>query len=316
MQHPYSNGVLIYNPEAGSLRKRCAELIRQVTTELDQAGIAVTPCSTTGPGTGEPLARKAVQSGADLIVVCGGDGTINEVVCGMAHSHVPLAVLPGGTANGLGRELRLPRDLRAAARRIPSAQPRRIALGRVGGQVGGRVEERYFLLMAGIGLDALVISRLPPRWKRRLGMAGYFLETVRQGLLGPLVPFVISSEGKRLQAAFACISKAQYYGPLRMTPEANIFSETFCVYCFPPRSRFRYFLYGLALLAGQLKRFPDIARYPARKIQCEASSTSSPIFFQVDGELAGQLPCTVELVSDALTLLVPTPSPVPETGRR
>ncbi|MBI4442531.1 MAG: diacylglycerol kinase family lipid kinase [Acidobacteria bacterium] len=313
MQRPYSNGVLIYNPEAGSLRKRCAELIRQVMTELERAGIAVTPCSTTGPGTGEPLARQAVQSGADLIVVCGGDGTINEVVCGMAHSHVPLAVLPGGTANGLGRELRLPRNLRAAAQCIASAQPRRIPLGRVGGQVG----ERYFLLMAGIGLDALVISRLPHQWKRRLGMAGYFLEAVRQGLLGPLKAFVISSEGKRLSAAFACISKAQYYGPLRMTPEANIFSETFYVYSFPPRSRFRYFLYGLALLAGQLKRFPEIGRFPARKIQCEASSpTSPPIFFQVDGELAGQLPCTVELVPDALTLLVPAPSPVPETERR
>src|SRR3972149_5425547 len=64
VQHPYSNGVLIYNPEAGSLRKRCAELIRQVTTELDQAGIAVTPCSTAGPGTATELARQAVQSGA------------------------------------------------------------------------------------------------------------------------------------------------------------------------------------------------------------------------------------------------------------
>ena len=254
--------------------------------------------STTGPGSGTALAREAIRAGADLVAVCGGDGTINEVVCGMAGSRVPLAVLPAGTANTLARELRLPLNIRAAARLIPSAIPRRLALGRAG--------DRYFLLMAGVGLDAQVIQKIRAPRKEFLGMASYFLETLFYLLARPLTPFAVVAEEKRVKTTFACISKAQYYGPFRMIRQADFFSEHFYVYCFPARSRFLYFFYALGLLTGQLAWLPGIHRFPARKVHCEEiSGGSHRVPFQVDGELAGRLPCTIEIVPDALTLLVP-----------
>ena len=294
----YTKAVLIYNPQAGRRRRLRPQQIRTATEELERNGVSVQTQATTGPGSGTELACDAIQNGADLIVVCGGDGTINEVVCGMAHSCVPLAVLPCGTANVLARELRLPRDMRAAARAIPSATPRRLALGLAG--------NRYFLLMAGVGFDAQIIYKLALRWKNLLGIGSYVLETIRQVLFEPKKAFVVSTEDRQMEATFACTSKSRHYGPFHMVREADLFSESFFVYCFRSRNRLRYFLYSLALLTGRLDRLADVVRFPARKVRCEAiGSSPKKILFQVDGELAGWLPCTIEMVPDALTLLVP-----------
>ena len=303
----YREAALIYNPKSGRRRRLRPRQIATAAQWLERAGIQVTPCPTTGPGTATELARKAIRNGADLIVVCGGDGTVNEVVCGMARSRVPMAVLPAGTANVLARELRLPRRIGAAARAIPTSTPRRLALGLAG--------NRYFLLMAGVGLDAQVIRKLEPGWKNRLGIASYVLEAIRQAMFEAPAPFIVSTADRRIEATFACISKSTHYGTLRMVREADMFSENFFVYCFRPRNRLRYFLYVPALLTGRLQRLEDVIRFPARKVRCERiEHAAGDVMFQVDGELAGRLPCTVEIVPDALTLLVPASAANREKG--
>ena len=293
-----SKAVLIYNPEAGRRRRLRPQQLQTARDEMERAGIELAILETVRPGDGSKLAREAIQAGAGLIVVCGGDGTINDVVCGMAHSHVPLAVLPGGTANVMARELGLPLDIGAAARAIPTSTPRRLALGCAG--------TRYFLLMAGVGFDAHVVRKVTLRWKKLFGMASYVIESVRQALFEPLSPFMLSVDGRRHQVTFACISRSQHYGPIRMVREADLFSDQFYVYCFHCENRLRYFLYALAVLAARPTQLPDFSRFPARKIHCEQiASNGNKVFLQVDGELAGQLPCTFEIVPDALTLLVP-----------
>ena len=97
-----------------------------------------------------------------MLVACGGDGTLNEVVSGMAGSDVPLLVIPGGTSNVLAREIGLPRDLPACAALLRRGAIRRISLGQAG--------DRRFVLMAGIGVDAGIVaasnSRLNVTWVR------------------------------------------------------------------------------------------------------------------------------------------------------
>ena len=296
---PYTKAVLIYNPIAGRRREQRMQQLQRVKGQFERSGIRVSIQATTAPGSGSALSREAVQAGADLIVVCGGDGTINEVIGGMARSAVPLAVLPGGTANGLARELRLPLDIEAAARLIPSATPRRIALGRVG--------NLYFLSMVGVGFDAQVLTHIEGNWKDRMGMVHYGIQAVRQAAFQPFTPFTVSAGETRLEATFACISRTRYYGPFRMIPEADLFSDRFHVYCFPSRKLFRYFIYTLALFTGRLSRLPDVVSFSASRIRCEETAESeTPVLYQVDGELAGRLPITVEIVPDALTLLTPT----------
>ena len=309
MNPNYAKAVLIYNPTAGRRRRRRAAQLERVKKELAQSGISLALQATTAPGSGAALAREAVHDGAGLIIVCGGDGTINEVVCGMAHSQVPLAILPGGTANGLARELRLPLDIEAAARLIPTATPRRIALGRVG--------DRYFLSMAGVGFDAQVLTKIEGRWKDRLGMTYYGMQALRQAVFEGFTPFTISAGEKRLEATFACIARAQHYGPFRMVREADLFSDQFYVYCFRSGNRRRYLAYALAFLQGSLNRLPDVTRFAARSVSCEQiPGSSAEVLFQVDGELAGRLPCRVEIVPDALVLLAPAQGFGPQAGRR
>ena len=295
---------------AGRRRQQRAGQLERIRRHLEQSGIPISIQATTAPGSGVTMARAAIREGADLIVVCGGDGTINEVVCGMALSSVPLAVLPGGTANGLARELRLPLDIEAAARWIPCATPRRIALGRVVGSMlepkPGCMIDRYFLSMVGVGFDAQVLTRIKGNWKDRLGMIHYAVEALRQAVWNGFPPFTVSAGETRLEATFACISRPQYYGPFRMIREAEFFSDCFRVYCLPSRKLARYLLYALSLFTGKLSRLPDVVTFPATQIRCEETAVGDrPVLFQVDGELAGRLPITAEIVPDALTLLVP-----------
>jgi diacylglycerol kinase family enzyme len=239
-----------------------------------------------------------VDSGAGLVIACGGDGTINEVACGMAHSRVPLAILPGGTANVLARELGLPLDIPAAARQILGhGTARRLSLGRAG--------TRYFMLMAGIGFDAAIVRRVRVPSKKLLGMGTYILEAFRQ-LIAVMPPdFTLRTDQRRLTVTFACISKSRHYGPIEMVREADLFSDHFYVYGFRSRNRIRYLLYALAVVSGTVAGLRDVDRFPAREVYCEPNGTNGPTFIQVDGELLGQLPCKIEIVPDALTLIVP-----------
>jgi diacylglycerol kinase (ATP) len=293
--------ILIDNPAAGRKRKTRPEEVRKAIQELQRSGIQVTHCETSGRGHAEALARAAVKDGTDLVIVCGGDGTVNEVVCGMAHSSVPLAVLPGGTANILVRELGLPLDIHRCACLWQTLVPRRVSLGCAG--------SRYFLLMAGIGFDAQVIANVDGRWKRRFGMAIYILEGIKQALVGPIVPFTLSADTGTYQATFACICKARYYGPVQLVREASLFSNEFQVSCFRSQNRFRYFLYALAVMTGSTRSLSDVSGFAASRIECErVTDDARNVLLQTDGELAGELPQTIRVVPDALTLLVP-PSP-------
>src|SRR6516165_9329979 len=142
----YRQPVLIYNPYAGKIRRNRERLLQATTAVLATAGCAaprILPTDAAGHATA--LAREAVALGADLVLVLGGDGTINEAANGLVSSGVPLGVLPAGTANVLAMELCLGSRLRSALDLLPSYAPRRIAAGRL---ITGR-EKRYFLCMAG-----------------------------------------------------------------------------------------------------------------------------------------------------------------------
>jgi diacylglycerol kinase family enzyme len=129
MLRAIDDAVLIYNPVAGRIRGRHGEEMDRARAALIDLGVEVELQETTAPGAATQMARAAVDQGRQLVIACGGDGTINEVVNGLVGSQVPLAVLPGGTANVLAKELGLPWDIHHAARLVPGGALRRIALG-------------------------------------------------------------------------------------------------------------------------------------------------------------------------------------------
>src|ERR1700740_1836635 len=133
MQPNLQNALLIHNPNAGnggSGRRRFPEDARRI---LSLGGIDVDLQETRAPGDATAMAQQATAEGRQLVIACGGDGTLNEVVNGLAgeqNGHrVPMAFLPGGTANVLAKELGLPWDIPSAAEKLVHGEVKEIALG-------------------------------------------------------------------------------------------------------------------------------------------------------------------------------------------
>ena len=305
------NATLIYNPIAGRKPQRREREIRKAAAALQDAGIAVQLAPTTGPGTAQELARAAVSRGGELILVCGGDGTINEVINGMTPSPATLGILPGGTANIIARELGLPKSPVQAARRLSFWSPRRIALGLASWREETaspipQLRQRYFLSVAGAGFDAHVVYKLATSFKLAWGVPAYAWETVRQTLRYNFPPFICRVDGQPYQATFAVIQRTKRYGgPLRLTPNAEFFEPRFGLCLFSAGRKTRWIAYVLAALARQHHRLRGVQMMQGYKVECEAVEPGTPIHFEIDGELAGTLPATFEVVPEALNLLVP-----------
>lgn len=258
---------------------------------------------TEGPSTAARQARQAIASGADLILVAGGDGTINEAAQGVVGSPVPLGILPGGTANVLGTEMGLGRDILRAAETVAECVPRRIAVGRVSLMEGDG--DRYFLLMAGIGLDAAIVSHLNLRLKSRLGKLAYWLAGANTFCRFRLAEFRAALDGRAVQTSFALISRVRNYGgDFEIAPSVHLLDEDFEAVLFQGRITLRYLPYLAGMVTGRLRSMPGVTIARARSVEL-GPLASAPVYLQVDGELAGRLPARIGIVPDALTLLMP-----------
>ena len=314
---PLKKGTLIYNPIAGRRPAARQREIRKAAAVLRAAGLEIELTPTAGPAMAHELAEQAAANGADFILACGGDGTINEVLNGLANRKVPLGILPGGTANILAREVGLPLDPVRAAAQFARWSPQRIPLGKATWRTDGvspngapsqnGSSSRYFISVAGVGYDAHVVYKLSLKMKLSWGVAGYILEALRQAFRYPFQGFSCrTDDGPERFATFAAAQRARNYGGwLHLTPNARYFHDRFNLCIFKSMNRARYFLYAALVLARQHFRLEDVELVEARKLCCAALTARDIIRFELDGELAGTLPATFEIVPDALTLLVP-----------
>lgn len=241
-----------------------------------------------------------MAKGADLIIAAGGDGTINEVVNGLVGTHVPLAILPGGTANVLAVEIEIGTGITRAAERLETCIPERIALGRL----QNKVEQRHFILMAGAGLDALIVYNIDASLKARIGKAAYWLGGFTQ-LGRPLPEFDVRVNGHESRCSFALASRVRNYGgDLSIARGASLFSDKFELVLFEGAHSLPYMKYFFGVLTGRLASMSGVSILRADTIHFDAPQDTG-IYVQVDGEFAGRLPATLRIVPDAVTLLVP-----------
>ena len=292
--------MLIYNPTAGKLKRNDQLILHRTIAALEASGFRATPVPTTGPRAATSLARTVVDRGADLVIALGGDGTINEVANGLVGSSVPLAILPGGTANCLGIETGMGTDPVRAAARLRDCVPRRIALGKLISTAG----ERYFLSMAGVGLDAHIVSEVNPKIKRAAGKLAYWVAGMKR-TMQPLEEFRVRIDGIDQSCGFVLASRLRNYGgDLSIATGASLLSNRFETLLFTGSNPLRYIAYMLAVVVRQHKRLPGVTTRPARSVEF-LPLTSQVVYVQADGELAGTLPARIEIVDDALTLLTP-----------
>ncbi len=207
------SAVIIYNPGSGRRRGR-HQAVSQMVELLQPRGLSVEPRATAAPGDATRLSRDALAAGVQTIVVHGGDGTVNEALQPLVGGPTPLAVWPGGTANVLARELALPGDLEGVADMIAAGRTRRVSVGRAG--------SRYFLVMAGVGLDAALVRAVNPRLKRLTGQGAFWIAWLQQLIRWQPQPFMIEVDGQRYGATFTVLANAASYGGgLRIAPASQ-----------------------------------------------------------------------------------------------
>lgn len=293
---------LVYNPVAGKLFRR-PRLLEEARRLLEPHVGPIRLCPTTAPHTAGPLARRAIDEGSRLIFVAGGDGTINEVIAGMAGSEVPLGILPAGTANVLGMETGIGGNLVRAAARFGDLEPVPVSLGRM--LVPGQAP-RYFACMAGIGLDARIVRMVSPEFKRRWGKLSYWEGGFAQ--VGKrLAEFNVVMDGRRFRCSFALVSRVRNYGgDLEIARHANLLDDDFAVVLFEGPSSFRYLKYFSGVLLNRLDGMKGVTVAHARSFQVEGGGVE-PVDVQVDGEYAGVAPMSFDMAPERVRLLLPRP---------
>ncbi len=277
-------------------------MLQRAIEVLGARGMTFDSIATTGPGHAGEIARQEVDRGAELILVAGGDGTINEAVNGMAHSDVPLGILPAGTANVLANELGLGNSMERAAAALPDAVQERIALGTISSTANS--SPRFFLMMAGAGLDADIVYHLDPRLKEATGKVAYWIAGFSK--VGHRIPeFTVESNGQEYRASFALISRVRNYGgDLEIAPTISLLDDEFEMVLFEGESSFGFLKYMLAVVVHQQQSMRGITILRTRQAVFSVAH-DQPIHLQVDGEHVGVAPARVEIVPNALTLLVP-----------
>jgi len=291
---------LIENPVAG--QDNWTEQIAAARTTLQEAGWQVEMKQTAGPGDATQFAREAVAAGIAVVVVAGGDGTVNGALQGLAgQRRTALAVLPGGTVNVWATEL-------GAAEHEPDIA-QRIARGRRQTVDLGRVNDRYFLMMASIGFDATasaaVADSTPLTWLKRLaGPVAYGLAALRTAthFRGRRVTLDIDGVSVTRRLLMLVVGNTRLYG--------GVAEITF-------RARADDGLLDVCILGGRgpldlLRRAWSVARRrhaadPAidyRRARRVVLSPAEPLRIQADGEDVGVAPAIIEAVPDALDVIL------------
>jgi diacylglycerol kinase family enzyme len=271
--------VVVYNPRASRARRA-----REAAGRLGEVR------ETWGPGTATQLAREAAREGAAVVLACGGDGTVNEVLNGVAGTETAVGVLPAGTANAVARELGCPADPARAAEKLREMTVRRVALGRVTweGSAG-----RYFVLACGAGLDAELMIRAETIGKERWGMLAYWAAGL--SMLGSrLERFRVEAEGRSWECSMALACRVRHIGGgLRLGRRSHLLDEELELVLFPSPSTWRYLGYLGEALAGRAGQ-----AVTARRVEMRGRAS-----VEVDGEVVGRLPAVVEVAPGAGRLL-------------
>ncbi len=285
---------IIYNPSARSAPPRdrllvAARQFKPLDWEID---LRVTEAA----GHATQQAQEAAAGGSDVVIACGGDGTVNEVVNGLVGSAARFAVIRGGTGNVFAKEIGVPRDPFRALQVLVNGDERSLDLGLAG--------ERYFLAMGGVGLDASVVRHVPTRPKRLLGTTAYVI----WGLLElrhyrkRLVSMLVDGELREIELYWLLLGNTRSYGGvLDITSKALADDGMLDTYVFSGGNLVWLTKTALRLVLRRHDGATGVSFQRASEL--EIITPGIPV--QADGEDIGDTPMRFSVASGALRALVP-----------
>jgi len=318
---------LIYNPSGGQVVVR--HELNNAVSFLNRYGWSVTLRETSKPQEATELTRHAVNRGAKVVIAAGGDGTVNEVANGLVNTDVALGVLPVGTTNSWALQIGipalnpvLPRTQTAKliasleeriARPLPANYYRKVLLdaarvlveGRTVAVDVGELSGRYFLISAGIGLEAAIVESISLEEKRALGSWAYVLTAIGSAYRYSGTDVSLNLDGKEVKVStpLIVVSNIQLYGGMvAIGAKACVNDAKLDVCIFKGDGFFTFVQYAIKVLSHRHLQDPKVEYYQCREIVVE-SVRSLPV--HVDGELFTRTPVAIRIVPSSLKVIVP-----------
>jgi diacylglycerol kinase (ATP) len=281
----------VFNPAAGRNRRARFD---QVIVHLRDLGCRVSVIETNAPGHAEQIAREAADE-FDVIAAAGGDGTVNEIVNGLAGKSLALGIIPLGTANVLADEIGLSRNVGKVARALAFGPIRPIHVGRVNG--------RRFVMMAGAGFDANVVNGVSLALKKKLGPLAYVWQAAVQGFRedGAACDVTIDGTSHGTVSVVVCNGR-RYGGPFVAAPDASLLDDRFHVVLMKRSGWLNTARYGAALILGRISKLSDVRVIPGRDVVVRGVA-GRPI--QADGDIVAHLPAQIAVDPEPVALIFP-----------
>lgn len=301
-EDPYATRTLIVlNPAAG--QEEPARTRRQIGGAFAVRGAAFDLVETTGAGDAERLARDGAGKGYRAVVAAGGDGTIAEVITGLAGSQVPLGIIALGTGNQLAANLGIPADVERAVEVAVRGTARPIDIGQL-------QDGRYFALMAGAGWDAEVMAACTRELKERWGFGAYLFAGLRSAVAPPSASFRLTIDGDHLEVRAATVlvanAGALFHGlfprELQIAPGSSFHDGLLDVCIFAPRTLTDVAAVAWRVAWRQHAGDERMIYLRARHIRVESDP---PTVVQVDGDCVGDTPLDARVVPGGVRVLVP-----------
>ena len=261
-------------------------------------GYDVEERETAGVGDATRLAREAVEQGLDLVCAIGGDGTVNETINGLAGAEVPLAIVPTGTVNVLAMELGIPLELPDAVKLLEVGTVSWIDLGLAG--------DRYFGLMAGVGMDAAVVASLNPVMKKAFKEAAFAVQGLANYLTKEEPLIRVTTAERTVEGYFAVFGNSSNYGGgFGITPLADMRDGLLDVCVLKDKSFLSTIWYWSAALINAHIKHPKVEYFRTEAAEIVTVEEGKEVLVQTDGEMAGKLPLTCRVVPRSLRVVVP-----------
>ncbi|KUO96474.1 diacylglycerol kinase [Ferroacidibacillus organovorans] len=287
---------LIYNPTAG--KEAFRQHLPQILQILESAGYEASCHATAGPGDATKEAFRAANDGFQVVVACGGDGTVNEVVNGLAASKTRpiLGIIPSGTANDLARALEIPRNVEEAARRIAQGQIRSLDLGCVG-------EDRYFVNIAAFGRLTEITYEVPSKMKTMLGHLAYYMKGLERlpGLRAIEMKITSDTEQFEGPAMLCLVTNSRAVGGFeRVAPRASVSDGWLDVLIVKQSNLGDLIRLVSTALMGDHTQDERVVYFHAKRIEL---SSQEEVDLNIDGEYGGRLPHKVTIKEGHLQVI-------------
>jgi len=286
-----NNTIVILNPAARS------ERARRWRSRVETVARGATICATSRSGEAESMARHAAAEGFEIIVAAGGDGTVNEVVNGIAGTSAALGLLPMGTMNVFATELGLPATNLALCWKIIQAQHTRLV-------DLPRANNKHFVQLAGVGLDAQVVKETSLTFKRSFGPLSYLVSAAQIAARRPPRLLIESGNAVTDEGSFVLVGNGRLYGgPFPFFKHALIDDGLLDVVVFKQLGYLEIIKYLQNVLFSSEIRLPEVEYFQTKQLRV---SSEEDVPVEIDGELVGRCPVQFQVHEQKLRVLVPS----------